>query len=73
MKKTKPKTGNGIRYAAIADSLIPPNSSIRGSGCVCKCQKGGKQDGLSRIESSPGWGSNVNGNYEPSTPALPSY
>jgi len=70
------------------DSLIAPNSNVRGKGGkggkgCCDCSKKGKgividnktsaKDGLSRIKSAPGWGSNAGNNYDPSPPAFPNF
>ena len=63
------------------DSLIAPNSSVRGQGGKgCNCGKGitidnksSAKDGLKRIAPAPGWGSNANGNYDPSPPAIPNF
>ena len=68
-----------IPKVSAPDSLISPNSSIRGqggNGCnMCKCQ-GGKgividnkssaSDGRKAIDNTnAGWGSNANGQYDP--------
>lgn len=68
------------------DSLIAPNSDVRGmggKGCCCNCGKNGRgividnktsaKDGLERIKPAPGWSSNANGNYDPSAPAVPNF
>jgi hypothetical protein len=68
------------------DSLIAPNSDVRGMGGKGCCNCGGKKgkgikvdnktsvkDGLKRIKPTDGWGSNANGNYDPSPPAMPNY
>lgn len=65
------------------NSLIAPNSNIRGKGCCCNCSKKGKginidlkssaKDGLNRMKPAPGWGSNAGNNYDPSPPAVPKF
>lgn len=74
----------------VPDSLIPPNSDVRGMGGngirFCKTfgkvkkgkgitidKKTSAKDGLNRISPAPGWGSNANGNYDPSPPAVPNF
>lgn len=80
MNRKRAAMEKAMRATLKPDSLIAPNSSVRGSGCGCKCGKGivvdnksSGKDGLKRIAPAPGWGSNANGQYDPSPPALPNF
>lgn len=62
------------------DSLIAPNSQVRGKGGVeSKAagivinNKSSAENGLKRVKPAPGWGSNVNGQYDPSPPGVPNF
>lgn len=65
---------------SMPDSLIAPNSTVRGrNGKESKAagitinNKSSAENGLKRVKTAPGWGSNVNGNYDPSPPAVPNF
>ena len=65
---------------AMPDSLIAPNSNVRGqSGKESKAEgitinnKSSAENGLKRIKPANGWGSNANGNFVPSPPAVPNF
>lgn len=78
-----------MKKVSMPDSLIPPNSDVRGMGCG-KCggkknKKGKKgkgitvdlkrsaKDGIERSKPAPGWGSNAGNNYDPVPPAVPRF
>lgn len=63
------------------DSLIAPNSQVRGVGGKPTQPKGitinnksSAESGMKRMDNSvAGWGSNANGNYDPVPPARPNF
>ena len=62
------------------DSLIAPNSNIRGQGGkeskaagITVNNKSSAESGLKRTKPAPGWGSNANGQYDPVPPGVPGY
>ena len=66
--------------SSMPDSLIAPNSQVRGKGApetkaagIVINNKSSADNGLKRIKSAPGWGSNANGQYDPSPPAVPNF
>jgi len=63
------------------DSLIQPNSQVRGQGGketkpkgITINNKSSAENGIKRMDNSAaGWGSNANGQYVPVPPAVPNY
>ena len=63
------------------DSLIQPNSQVRGVGGKPTQSKGitinnksSAENGIKRMDNSAsGWGSNANGQYDPCPPGVPNF
>ena len=65
------------------DSLIAPNSVVRGvggsepnekKGGITINNKSSAENGIKRMDNSAaGWGSNSNGQYDPVPPGVPNY